>query len=350
MQVLLLSIMARCGVFTHVRDLALSLQKNGIRPVLGLINSQGARESFKISEADFAEMEKLLEGIPYFCYESDLDILREIKNQQVSLVHAHSPLVMSTALNLSRQLNIPYVVTLHGALNWSKLYPQNMKKATKIIAIGPEVAKSAGMENLKKTTTIYNGVDLERFSPATDYQYADGPLHILWLGRTNGPASQGAGFLAEAISKLQKQGVQLQAKALGYASGASIRGMEACGWVYDPVPFLQWGHLVFARGRALREAMACGNAGFLLAQGYGGRINQAWFTGGRIPQLSGSTKHGAKQLDSSMLADEILYYYLHRQELAAARCEARKIAETYFDVHIMGEQTCAVYEEALTSF
>lgn len=350
MQILLLSIMARCGVYTHVRDLAISLQKLGISPILGLINSAKARKTFRISNADFVEMAKLLQGIPYFCYENDSELLREIKSKQIKLVHAHSPLVMSTAHNLSALLNIPYVITLHGVLNWSRLYPQSMKEATKIIAIGPEVAKSAGEENMRKTTIIFNGVDLDRFCPAANFQCKEGPLRILWVGRTNGSASHGAECLTGAIRLLQNRGLQLETKALGFATGANIKGLESCGWVYDPVGHLQWGHLVFGRGRALREAMSCGNAGFLLAQGYGGRIKEDWFKQGRMPQLSGSYKHGAKELDSFQLAEDILYFHLHRQKLAEARSEARKIAEKYFDGKIMSKQTYDVYREALALY
>ena len=44
MQVLLLSIMAKSGVFTHVRDLSVSLRKAGVKPILGLINSEKAKK------------------------------------------------------------------------------------------------------------------------------------------------------------------------------------------------------------------------------------------------------------------------------------------------------------------
>ncbi|HAA37848.1 MAG TPA: hypothetical protein DCE00_03140 [Firmicutes bacterium] len=352
MQVLLLSIMAKSGVFTHVRDLSVSLRKAGVKPILGLINSEKAKKAFKIQEKDFVQMEKMLQGmnIPYFLYENENDLKQQIIGKQLEIVHAHSPMVMSTAGRIANELNIPYVITLHGVLAWNKLYPRNMKKATKIIAIGPEVAKSAGESNQHKTTIIYNGVDLERFYPAGDFECRENPLRILWLGRTRGAAAQGAECLTRAIRLLQQQGLQLETKALGFAGDAKIEVMKTYGWVFDPVPYLQWGHLVFARGRALREAMACGSAGFLLAEGYGGRVREDWFGNGRMPQLSGTNKHGAQKLNVFQIADDILYFYQHREELAEARKEARRIAECYFDVRFMAERTCQVYAEALKSF
>ena len=94
--------------------------------------------------------------------------------------------------------------------------------------------------------------------------------------------------------------------------------------------------------------MACGSAGFLLAEGYGGRVREDWFVTADAAikePISMRAKANVFQI-----ADDILYFYQHREELAEARKEARRIAECYFDVRFMAERTCQVYAEALKSF
>ncbi|HHY78224.1 MAG TPA: glycosyltransferase family 4 protein [Clostridiales bacterium] len=346
MKVLLLSIIAKCGVFTHVRELSLYLQKLGTKVVIGFIHNEKTMEKFKLSDADLDAMTKSLKGVDYFFYESDDDLLNKINDMKISLVHAHSPLVLSAAIKASDKLDIPFVLTLHSTLNWCKLHPISMEKADCIIAIGPEVAKSAGDCHQEKIHVIFNGIDLEHYKPMENIN-VNGPLRIIWMGRTNGEVSHGAQYLARAVRILRKKGISLDAKIIGHAVGANIEGMKNYSWVHDPLPYLLRNHIVFARGRALREAMACGNVGILIGQGYGGIVREDWFGKGRIPQLSGSIKHGYDKLDVSMIIKDILYFHKNREELSKAKRAARKIAEKYFDVRKMAEQTENVYLKAI---
>ena len=169
----------------------------------------------------------------------------------------------------------------------------------------------------------------------------------MWMGRTNGAASMGAQYLARAVRILRKKGIPVEAKIIGYAVGADVGGLKNYNWVHDPLPYLQRNHIVFARGRALREAMACGNVGILVGQGYGGIVREDWFENGKKPQLSGSLKHGYKKHDVSLIMKDILFFHRNRTELAKARKAARKIAEMHFDARKMAEQTYNVYKKAI---
>lgn len=342
MRILMLSIIAKCGVYTHVRELAEALKKQGIDPVLGLINNENTMRNFKLKPEDQAVMEASLRETPYFLYKSDEDLLMKTQDSQFALIHAHSPIVLSGAAKLAKKQNIPFVITLHGILNWTTLHHSPMELADRIIAIGPEVAKSAGTCFQDKIEIIYNGIDTEHFVPVKPRNY-NGPLRILWIGRTSGAASQGAGCLSRSLRLLRGIGVPVQAILVGHALGADTREMKIAGWVHDPLPYLQWSHMVFGRGRALREAMACGNAGFLIGQGYGGLVQSHWFEQGRQPQLSGSLKHGAQKLNTAVLAREIYYYHTHRDALERAGSEAISTAQKNFSAVQMAEKTCAVY-------
>jgi len=349
MQVLLLSIVAKCGVYTHVRELALYMKKLGLEPVLGLIHNQKTTRMFKLKEEDQKQMQKSLNGTNYFFYESNDDLFERIRNRQIEVVHAHSPLVFSTGIEVSKKLNIPFVITLHSVLNWSKLYATTLGHADCIIAVGPEAAKSAGSTYQEKVQTIFNGVDIDYYKPNKDISL-NGPLRIMWIGRTNGPAANGAKSLDQAIGILRKKGISIEAKMIGHANGTDPKNMGAYGWVHDPLPYLRESHIVFGRGRALREAMACGNIGFLIGQGYGGMVRRKWFENGKQPQLSGSLKHGYDNLDVSVIVNDLLYLYWHRNLLREGSKIARKIAEEHFDVKKMVEETISVYHRAIENY
>ncbi len=346
MQILFISILAKCGVFTHVRELALYMKKRGLQPVIGLIHNPNTARLFKLTKRDMEGMVESLQGLDYFCYESDEELVNIVENLKIDLIHAHSPIVLSAAISASRRLNIPYVMTLHGTASWSRLHGEALREAKGIIAIGPEVAMSAGPEFQNRIKIIFNGVDIAHYRPS-DIRIGNEPLRILWMGRTNGPAAKGVTYLAKAIRVLRKKGITIEAKVLGHALGADIGEMEGCGWVHDPLEYLQWSHIVFGRGRALREAMACGNVGFLIGQGYGGMVKRNWFEEGKSPILSASPKHGYAELDSLKIVKDIQLLNQRRDILEAARNAARKIAEENFDIQRMVDETFFVYEEAL---
>ena len=100
LQVLLLSIVAKCGVFTHVRDLAAHLQKKGLYPLIGFIHDANARYLFQVSKTDLAAMEGSLGDIPYFYFDSHADLLDKLRGLEIQVVHAHSPLVLQHAIYL----------------------------------------------------------------------------------------------------------------------------------------------------------------------------------------------------------------------------------------------------------
>lgn len=199
---------------------------------------------------------------------------------------------------------------------------------------------------MSKTVRGLNSVDTKRFVPSNN-DTVDNHLHVLWIGRTSGAAAKGARALSNAIKIIKKKKIPIEAKFIGYATGISARSTEAYGWVHDPVPYLQWSHVVFGRGRALREAMSCGNVGFLIGEGYGGIVKPDWFKDGKQPLLSASLKHGYSKLDISTIVNDLLYFHYHRSALKKARKTAREICVKNFNIDIMVEKTYSVYKKAI---
>lgn len=272
----------------------------------------------------------------------ELIVLAE--KRQVSRIHAHSPLTLNASLEAAKRLSIPLIITLHGLIDWAAHFPDALTYAAHIIATGPETARSAGPAFQKKITTIYNGINLERFHPARCNSSDTGPLRVLYYGRTKGSDAQGLIALDKAIGLMRKQGSNVDARMVGRAAGVFAGNFHQYGWLDDPLPVLQWSEVVFGRGRSLREAMACGNVGFLLGEGYGGLLaleRMRYY----MPSLSCTLKLGANVADAETIAGDLIRLAKDRRLLQSLKKEAYNIAVECFDAYKMAKETVNVYRK-----
>ena len=264
------------------------------------------------------------------------------ENRQVSLIHAHSPLTLNASLEAAKRLSIPLIITIHGLIDWAACFSNALTYAGHIIATGPETTRSAGPAFQKKITIIDNGIDLERFQPAGCNESDSGPLRVLYYGRTKGSDARGLIALDKAVGLMRKQGSIVDARMVGRAAGVFAGNFTQYGWLDDPLPALQWSQVVFGRGRSLREAMACGNVGFLLGEGYGGPLTLERMRYDR-PSLSCTLKLGANVLDAETIAGELIRLDKDRSLLQVLKKEAYHIAVEYFDAYEMAKETVDVY-------
>jgi hypothetical protein len=346
MRVLITSILVKSGVLTHTRDLAIYLSAAGVDVSLAFLTSQIVLHSMRTTNKDIQALTQPLNQLPVSYYQSYEDLRKIADRHNVQLVHAQSPLTFGDSARLAESRSIPLVLTLHGVIDWKMLHIRGMNIADSIIAVGPESAKSAGLHYSSKIRVIYNGVDTEKFRPKS-ITLRKGPLDVIWFGRTNGKAAQGVVALDKAVGLLRRQNKQINARIIGYAAGTHINHMKVCGWVGNPIPLLQQGAIVFGRGRALREAMSCGNVGFLLAQGYGGLVRKEWFEKKPPALLSANLNHGYFLADFRTIAHDLDRFYCRHSLLFTARSEARRIALNYFDARLMAQETLHVYSDAL---
>jgi len=118
-----------------------------------------------------------------FLYASLISKVRRLhRSQRIDLIHAHAALPCGhAAVLLSRELNIPCVVTVHGldpffdnqvrgsAGRWCNRVAQFVyRSASRVICISEKVANNVvdGAAGPVNTKVIYNGVDTQMFSPA----------------------------------------------------------------------------------------------------------------------------------------------------------------------------------------
>jgi glycosyltransferase involved in cell wall biosynthesis len=347
MRILITSILVKSGVLTHTRDLAIYLSAEGVDVSLALLNSQKVLQSMKIKNKDIQAMTQSFNQVPVFYYQTYEDLCRIAARQKIQLVHAQSPRTFDDSARLAESRSIPLILTLHGIIDWKRLHSHVMNRADGIIAVGPETAKSTGASYSSMIHVIYNGIDTDKFRPGPIAPRAQDPLNIIWFGRTNGNAAKGVMALDKAIGLMRRKNKPINARVIGSAAGTNVNHMKKYGWFDNPIPLLQQGSIAFGRGRALREAMSCGNAGFLLGQGYGGRVCKEWFEKKHPASLSADPKHGYPLADFLSIAHDLEQYFHRHSLLVKARSEARQIALKYFDVRIMVQETLQVYSAAL---
>jgi glycosyltransferase involved in cell wall biosynthesis len=106
-----------------------------------------------------------------------------LRSQKIDLIHAHGALPCGhAAMLLSRELNIPFVVSVHGldafatvqvggrAGGWCRRISQKVYSSSRrVICISEHVREAVleGMARNCRTSVVYNGVDPDLFSPAS---------------------------------------------------------------------------------------------------------------------------------------------------------------------------------------
>lgn len=331
---MLTTVLVQSGLLTHLYDLADDLAARGVFVCLAVPRNRFRRGKHLLGR---------LKRFPICKFDSSGDLARFARRYKVDLIHVHSSRIFHCAQKVAKRRKIPLVVTLHGALPWLKRYPLTLAYARRVIAVGPAQASGVQEKYPNKVSLIPNGIDLDRFKPAERWRAGDsGPLKVLWFGRVSGVLSDGVAALDQAVHQLRKAGRNIEMGALGRIRGISLVHLEHHRWTDDPVPYLQNSHVVFGHGRALREAMACGNVGILLGHRYGGILRNDWFrTRGHIMGALPEYEFLPKP-DPDILAAEIARLDDDRMFLERLRREAAENAKIHFDGRKMVD---AIYQE-----
>ncbi|NMA60268.1 MAG: glycosyltransferase family 4 protein [Firmicutes bacterium] len=281
-----------------------------------------------------------LDNVPVFYYTTTADLALICERLEPQLIHSHSPHCFNSSVTVSINYCLPLVITLHSTLWVEELYPLTLLMAKKIIAVGPAQARVVPKFQ-SKTVVIPNGIDLARFRPKR--RFLRSKFKLCWFGRVHGEMAMGAESLNRALAIVRGHGIYLEAYFLGNAPPIPKEQFIDLGWLDDPVSVLQRTHVVFGHGRALREAMACGNVGFLLGAGYGGRVTRELI--GELQHLDAFPQYHLAQARPERLASDILEFVESRRVLSQFQKEARQIALDYFDVQLMVKGTLSIYEQ-----
>jgi len=346
LRVLLTTYLLRGGVLTHVWDLVNHLGEAGISVSVAILRKHPDTATARVIHRakTLPSLIGPIEKVPFMYYQTPQELFDFCQRQQIQLIHSHSRLAFSSSLQVAIRKKIPLIVTLHGVFPWHRHYPSTLKYAKKIIAIGP--AQTKGAEQYQdKISIIPNGIDTKHFcSNISRSRQTSSALKVIWFGRTNGASSKGITILDEAIKILRKRGVKVAAWLIGIPTGVTVEQFKVFGWCDNPVPILQNGHIAFGHGRALREAMACGNVGFLLGHGYGGQVDKTWFKDDNIIPISAIPEYRLPKPNAEQIANDICRYAKNSALLYQERLKARDIAVKHFDVRQMIAEVVNVYQ------
>jgi len=153
--------------------------------------------------------------------------LRQLHGAQpIDLIHAHGPLPCGhAAMLLSRELNIPFVVSVHGldafstvqvggrAGEWCRRISQKVYSSSRrVISISEHVREAVleGMGRNCRTSVVYNGVDPELFSPS-----AVSPENAPVLSVGNLISIKGNDHMIRAVASLVPEFPALELEIIG---------------------------------------------------------------------------------------------------------------------------------------
>ena len=196
----------------------------------------------------------------YFLFRRLQPLIRKIHGRrQIDLIHAHSALPCGHAAELiSRALNIPFVLTVHGLDAFStrqvpgifgafchRSTERVFRRAQRVFCISGKVQErvQAGCPDAR-TTVIHNGVDSEFFSPAMT---AAAAKTVLCVG--NLIASKGQDVLLRSFVEVRKAIPDAVLRFIGEGPlERNLRGLAHKWGIADAVRF---------EGRKDRESVAC---------------------------------------------------------------------------------------------
>ena len=334
MRILMTSILCHSGLMTHVKDLAQYLGNQGVFVALAF-----KRVNFLDEEAKKRILSKL-GGIPYVLYETTDELRQFLSKSECNLIHAHSHATFGSATDVSLELKIPLVVTLHSVFPWHRAYKQTLRIARQIIAVGPAQALSA-RGFLDKVVVIQNGVDTARFVPNEEWDVQEDQVHVLWYGRVDGRLTRGLHTL-DKVAPFLPGTIKLAALGTAYPPPRCI---PLTTWTDNPLPYLQKSHITFGHGRSLREAMSCGSIGMLLGHGYGGMVTDQCLEQDKLVLDAFPQYRLPRPRTSTILRD--IVSLVESSQIAHLRKESRLLALRHFDIATMGQKVLAVYHEAL---
>ena len=182
------------------------------------------------------------------------------RSHRIDLIHAHAPLPCGhTAMLLSAELGLPYVVSVHGldafsteqvggqAGEWCRRISQRVYRASRrVICISERVREQVleGTGPSCRTSVAYNGVDPELFSPGSEP--SAGQLIVLSVG--NLIPIKGHEVLIRAVAALASDFPALSLEIIG--DGPELSRLQAL------TQQLQMGQRAHFLGRQSRQQVA----------------------------------------------------------------------------------------------
>jgi colanic acid/amylovoran biosynthesis glycosyltransferase len=299
-----------------------------------------------------------------------------LQSVKAALIHAHFAEGGSAALFLSKRLNLPLVLHLHGGaelmtdanlrgkwFEWPFLaHRRNLwKRASAFLCVSEYVrgcALKAGFPS-DKTHVLFNGLDCKAFTPRAPLTEKDPDL-VLYVGRLI--PYKGCDYLIRAMQLVQTGCPRSRLVIIG--DGGSRDGLQGlanslginCNFVGELKPaevrsWLEKARVFCAPSVALQDGQSeAFGIVFLEAQAMG--VPVVSFRHGGIPEamLEGVTGLLAEERDVKGLAEQLLRYLSDDKFWRRSREEGMRWVCGNFDHSVQAEKLEDIYRQAINGF
>jgi len=291
---------------------------------------------------------KNIGNLPGFLF-SIFRIIKVIKNENVDVIHSHAPSSSAyLAYTVSKILKKPLVYTIHGAhpirFFW-KFFKHVGSKCNAIIAISEEV-KDFLCSNLKiensKIFVIYNGINLDKFSPMEGADISkDNTKKLVHVTRLDKEKVEATLKVINATLEIVKEVPNIQLLIIGHGDefenvcktvqevNAKLgrKVIKMAGHIEpEKIPlYLHCSDVVIGAGRVAVEGMACGKPViFISSCGFGGTLTEENCERIKYHNFSGrgcKSNYNSKDIAQSvikLLKNPTFYHYSQKLSVRVA--------------------------------
>ncbi len=356
------------GAETHIVELSKALSRHGIEV---FVASNGGAYEKELQEAGithiripFHSKNPILMGKAYRMLE------QAIRENRIDVVHAHARIPAFLCGLLHKKMPFRFVTTAHWV--FSTRFPYNLltRWGDRSLAVSDDI-KEYLIENYRLSAeqirVTINGIDLEKFSPDTDFSgvaeefgLLPGKKRIVYVSRMDTDRSLVAHKLIQIVPELLKElpelevvivgggndlaAVESEAKAVNDTVGKTV--IITCGSRTDINCFVASGDLFIGVSRAALEAMACEKPAIIAGnEGYIGIFDESKLQVGIDTNFC---CRGCATVEAEVLKKDILAVMKATpQEQADLGAFSRETVQRYYSIDTMAEDALMMYQSII---
>ncbi len=356
------------GAETHIVELSKALSRQGVEV---FVASNGGAYEKELAEAGIPHIRIPFHSKNPACMKKAYNELKKaILENRIDVVHAHARIPAFLCALLHKRIPFRFVTTAHWV--FTTRFPYNLltRWGDRSLAVSDDI-KTYLVENYRlspeQIRVTINGIDLEKFSPDTDYtaiaeefDLLPGRTRIVYVSRMDTDRSLAAHKLIEAAPALLAEipnleilivgggndltAIEAEAKAVNDAAGKRI--IITTGSRTDINRFVASGDLFIGVSRAALEAMACGKPSIIAGnEGYIGIFDHSKL------QLGIDTNfccRGCGEVSAETLTADILTMLKASSEKQKELGEfARETVREHYSMDTMAEDAMMMYQSII---
>ncbi len=356
------------GAETHIVELSKALSRQGVQV---FVASNGGAYEKELQDAGITHIRIPFHSKNPLLMRKAYGMLRQvILENRIDVVHAHARIPAFLCGLLHKKIPFRFVTTAHWV--FSTRFPYNLltRWGDRSLAVSDDIKdyliENYGLSKEQIRVTI-NGIDLEKFSPETDYSgisrefdLGTGKTRIVYVSRMDTDRSFAAHKLMEAVPELIKEipnlevvivgggndltAIETEGAAVNQAAGKRI--VITTGSRTDINRFVASGDLFIGVSRAALEAMACEKPSIIAGnEGYIGIFDESKL---QIGIDTNFCCRGCEAVETERLKEDILRVLKSTpEERAELGRFARETVQKHYSIETMAEDAMTMYQSII---